>query len=110
MFLSTRACLPFARLFFSAPKYFQAPATQAMFTETMLFNLVSRALFRGFGGGLSPTSKVREKCPGNEVACCRQQSPAIDSIVFLHFSTANAIYTKSFDKNFCKIKSCSVHY
>ena len=35
MFLSTRACLPFARLFFSAPKYFQGPATQAMFTETM---------------------------------------------------------------------------
>ena len=73
MFLSTRACLPFARLFFTAPKYFQAPATQAMFTETMLFDLVPRALFPGFVGGLSPTSKAREKSPRNE-ADNRQQS------------------------------------
>ena len=36
--------------------------------------------------------------------CCRQQSAAIDSIVFLQFSTANVICTKSFDQNFCKIK------
>ena len=104
MFLSTRACLPFACQFFSAPKYFQTPATQALFTETMFFNLVPRALFPGFGGGLSPTSKAREKCPGNKVGCCRQQSSAIDSIVFLQFSTANAIYTKSFDKTFVKSK------
>ena len=39
-----------------------------------------------------------------------QQWSAIDSIVFLQFSPANAIYTKSFDKNVCKVKSCRVQW
>ena len=105
VFLSTRVSLTFARLFFSAPKYFQAPATQAMFTKTMLFNLVPRALFPGFGGGLSPTSKAREKCPGNEVGCCPGNNGQ-QSIVSFFFSFLLPMpYTpKALIKTFLKSK------
>ena len=36
--------------------------------------------------------------------CCRQGSTAMYSIVLRQFSTDNIKCTKSFDKNFCKIK------
>ena len=42
--------------------------------------------------------------------CCRQQSTAIDNVVFLQFSTVNVLCTKSFDKNFFEIKSFWVYW
>ena len=88
MFLSTRACLTFARLFFSTPKYFQAPATQAMFTQTMLFNLVPRALF-----------------PGNEVGCCPDNNGQRSIVSFFFSFLLPMPYTpKALIKTFVKSK------
>ena len=40
---------------------------KCFFFFSVVNNLVPRALFSGFGGG-APTSKAREKRPGDEVA------------------------------------------